>query len=533
MSFQRPFVWIGFALFLIAVFVPERGSAQDAKSAVPAPAQDPSLAEAVKALQQQVSELRSIVSDLRTESERYRSETQALREELRSAVTQMPLHAPATADATVSAQAAPSGPSGADSAPSQAGASSRLAKFEEQYDLLTGKIDDQYQTKVESGSKYRVRLSGLALLNLFTNRGAVDNADLAGLVNAPDPLGRSNSTGLSFRQSQIGLEVFGPEVAGARARGEIHFDFAGGFPNTPNGVTFGLMRLRTGTIRLDWAKTSVVAGQESPFFSALSPTSFASVAAPALAYAGNLWTWIPQIRVEHRITTSENSSVTLQAGILDGLTGEPAGSPWVRTAQAGEYSRQPAYATRAAWSHALFGQQMTFGAGGYYSRQNWGYGRNIDSWAGTLDWTAPLGSRFSLTGEFYRGRALGGLGGGLYQSALYNGYPSNPATSLRGLDAIGGWSQLKFRASPKLEFNAAAGQDNPFAGELRAFPYSAYPSNQQNGVVTRNQSELFNVIYRPRSDLIFSAEYRHIGTYEPDNARYTADHINLVMGILF
>jgi hypothetical protein len=41
------------------------------------------------------------------------------------------------------------------------------------------------------------------------------------------------------------------------------------------------------------------------------------------------------------------------------------------------------------------------------------------------------------------------------------------------------------------------------------------------------------VIYRPRSDLIFSAEYRHIGTYEPDSTRYTADHINLVMGILF
>jgi hypothetical protein len=49
----------------------------------------------------------------------------------------------------------------------------------------------------------------------------------------------------------------------------------------------------------------------------------------------------------------------------------------------------------------------------------------------------------------------------------------------------------------------------------------------------RNQSELFNVIYHPRSDLVFSAEYRHISTYETDNTRYTADHVNLVMGILF
>jgi hypothetical protein len=426
------------------------------------------------------------------------------------------------------------GPTGdeANSARAQSSSSARLEKLEEEYDLLTGKIDDQYQTKVDSGSKYRVRLSGLALVNLFTNRGAVDNADLPGLVNGPDALGRANSTGLSFRQSQIGLEVFGPEFAGARTRGEVHFDFAGGFPNTPNGVTFGLMRLRTGTLRLDWAHTSVVAGQDSPFFSPLSPTSFATVAEPAFAYAGNLWTWIPQIRVEHRITVSENSNFTLQAGILDGLTGEPS-SPWVRVAQAGEYSRQPAYGSRVAWSHGLFGQTMTFGAGGYYSRQNWGLGRNVDAYAGTADWTVPLASWLSLTGEFFRGRALGGLGGGLYQSALYNGYPTNPATSIRGLDAIGGWSQLKFRASSKLEFNAGFGQDNPFAGELRAFPYSAYQANQQNGVVTRNQSGLLNVIYRPRSDLIFSAEYRHIATFEPDNSRYTADHINLVMGILF
>ena len=546
MLFQRPLVRAVVILLPAVMVLPPWSTAQQPESAVASTPQDASLTEAVKQLQQQVSELRSIVSDLRNQSERYRTETQALREELRSAVTQIPPppqganeSAALAQSSTVPQEAKPAEPASSQvgssrpgSSRSESSASARLAKLEEEYDLLTGKIDDQYQTKVDSESKYRVRLSGLALLNLFTNRGAVDNADLPGLAGPPDAAGRTNSTALSFRQSEIGLEVFGPEVAGARARGEVHFDFAGGFPNTPNGVAFGLMRLRTGTLRLDWAHTSLVAGQDSPFFSPLSPTSFATVAEPAFAYAGNLWTWIPQVRIEHHFATSENSNFTLQAGILDGLTGEPS-APWVRNAQAGEYSRQPAYASRVAWSHGLFGQTMTFGAGGYYSRQNWGFGRNIDAYAGTLDWAVPFTSRLALTGEFFRGRALGGLGGGLYQSALYNGYPSNPATSIRGLDAIGGWSQLKFRASSKLEFNAGAGQDNPFAGELRAFPYSAYPSNQQNGVVTRNQSELFNVIYRPRSDLIFSAEYRHISTFEPDSTRYTAGHVNLVMGILF
>lgn len=522
-------------IFLVSAILVVRAIAQEPSSASSGP--DPSLADSVKQLQQQVEELRSIVSDLRSQSERYRSETEALRQELHSVVAQLPRQAAAQAaeSATTQSSSGVSGPAVADAdsvARHDQDAAARVAKLEEQYDLLTGKIDDQYQTKVESGSKYRVRLSGLVLMNLFTNRGAVENADLPGLVDGPDALGRANSTGLSLRQSQIGMEVFGPEVAGARTRGDVQVDFAGGSPLTANGVAFGLLRLRTATLHLDWPHTSVVAGQDAPFFSALSPTSFATVAEPAFAYAGNLWTWIPQIRVEHRLTLSEDSSVILQAGILDGLSGE-APLSYARTPQAGEFSRQPGYAARTAWSHNLFGQTMTFGAGGYYSRQNWGFGRNIDGWAGTLDWTAPLGPRFSLSGEFYRGRALGGLGGGLYHSALFTGYPTDPTTRARGLDAIGGWSQLKFRASAKVEFNLAAGQDNPFANEIRAFPYSAYGVGLLSSPLMRNQSELFNVIYRPRSDLVFSAEYRHISTFETDNSRYTADHVNLVMGILF
>ncbi len=50
--------------------------------------------------------------------------------------------------------------------------SERVASLEEEYQLLSGKVDDQYQTKVESASKYRVRLSGIVLMNLFSNRGS-------------------------------------------------------------------------------------------------------------------------------------------------------------------------------------------------------------------------------------------------------------------------------------------------------------------------------------------------------------------------
>jgi hypothetical protein len=507
-------------------------------------ATDPSLTEAVQQLQEQVKELRSIVADLRSESERYRAETRELRDELHAAEAQMPAVKKVAQDQT--AQTTPSdatqegqpSPQTEDqettaSPEAHSSAESRLARLEEQYDLLTGKIDDQYQTKVESRSKYKLRLSGLVLMDLFSNRGGLLNSDVPGQVDDPDPLGRSNSTGFSLRQSQIGLEVFGPDLAGARTRGDLQADFAGGFQYAPNGIALGLFRLRTATVHLDWPHTSIVAGQDAPFFSALSPTSFASLAEPALSYAGNLWMWIPQIRVEHRVELSENSLFTFQGGILDGLTGETPAYGYGRTPQAGEYSRQPGYAGRIAWSHEFAGQPFSIGGGGYYSKQNWGFGRNVNAWAGTLDWTIPLGNRLGLSGEFYRGQGLGGLGGGSYQSAIFNWNPTSPTSLIRGLDTLGGWAQLKLRPSSKVEFNVAAGQDNPFASEIRSYPYSQYGNGIGRGPAARNQSGLFNVIYHPRSDLVLSAEYGHTATYQIDNSRYSADRFNLVMGILF
>jgi hypothetical protein len=41
-----------------------------------------------------------------------------------------------------------------------------------------------------------------------------------------------------------------------------------------------------------------------------------------------------------------------------------------------------------------------------------------------------------------------------------------------------------------------------------------------------------NFIYRPRSDLLFSGEYRRLRTSEI-GALNTADQINLIMGVLF
>lgn len=476
-------------------------------------------------LQEQVSELKSLVVEMRDEVAQSRAETTELRRELETARQQ-----PATQ--AMQPGVPPAGEPGAAS-PSKNSetVANRLAKLEDDQQLLTAKVDDQYQTKIESASKYRVRFSGIVLFNLFDNIGAVDNVDFPALAAEPSPLVPGVSFGGSLRQSEFGFEAFGPDIAGARTTADIQFDFGGGFPNAPNGVTFGLARLRTGTIRFDWGHTSIIAGQDSLFISPLAPTSLASLDVPALAYSGELWGWTPQIRVEHRLDFSQSSNLLLQAGILDSLSGQSPSSEYQRLPQIGQSTRQPAYAARIAWTHEIFDRPFTLGEGGYYARQDWGFSRKLDAWAGTTDWDFSLSTKFDVSGEFYRGRAVGGLGGAIGGSVVLSGPVASPATAVRGLDSMGGWAQLKFRATSKIEFNGAFGQDNPEASEVRSS--SAGQQNYFDIWLARNQTSLFNVVYHPRSDVLMSLEYRHLRTFTTIAEPYSADHVDMSVGVLF
>ena len=485
-------------------------------------------AECIQSLQQQISELKTLVQEMRTEVGSSRDAVMALRKELSAA------RGASEQALAPSAQQPPPEPGYGTAQglpPSQQ--PETHGNEAEEIALLNGKVNEQYQTKVESASKYRVRLSGLVLFNMFSNAGSVDNIDFPHLALSGQNT-RSNGTfGGSLRQSQIGLELFGPTLLNARTSADLQFDFAGGFPSTLNGVSSGLVRLRTGTVRLDWSRTSVVAGQDVLFFSPLSPTSLASTAVPAFSYAGNIWSWTPQMRVEHKFELG-NERLTVQAGILDSFTGEPPYSGYYRTRTAGENSRQPAYAVRTAWSHGSSDDPATFGVAGYYGRQNWGFDRNVDGWAAMTDWSVPLGELFKLSGEFYGGHAAGGLGAGIGRSVFYLGPILLPTSQIVGVDTLGGWTQLKFKPTTRLEFNAAFGQDNLRADQVRAYAGTSSTFDPlYDPALFRNRSGMVNVIYRVRSNVLLSLENRQLQTFRIDESSRNANHTSMSVGVLF
>ena len=191
------------------------GAAQQAGGATEASSTE-SLRDVVRDLQQQVRELQGAVAEMREENERARADSA----ELRSLLGQMRGE---SAESQVSKSARPGAPTAAAEyalTQDQERKSERAASLEEKYELLTGKVDDQYQTKVESASKYRVRLSGIVLINAFNNKGTVDSIDVPSLTYATTPGFANGSLGATLRQSEVGLEVFGPQLAGAKTRAD-------------------------------------------------------------------------------------------------------------------------------------------------------------------------------------------------------------------------------------------------------------------------------------------------------------------------
>ena len=512
------------------------GLAQAAPAAAASPAPGET-ASAVRDLQEQVRQLQSLVEQMRTENAESRAEMHQLRQDLQStrALLERPTTVPSGSETAQNASSAnrstpASVPNSTSAVPGSAPLEERVQKLEESTSLIGAKIDEQYQTKVESASKYRARLHGIVLMNAFRNVGYSDNLDFPNYSQSV-PVGTPKATlGATLRQSEIGLEIFGPNIAGAKTSADVQLDFAGGFPGTGNGVDFGIVRLQTANLRFDWENTSLVAGQDSLFISPLSPTSFASLSTPAFAFAGNLWGWTPQLRVEHHFWLTDQQNITLQAGVLDNLDWEYSSNSFYRSAQAGEFSGQPAYAVRTSWSRPIREHPLSFGVAGYYGRQNWTWERFVDAWAGMADWQIPILPRLGLSGEFYRGRGIGGLGGAIGTSIVYGADPTFPFSPIRGLDTAGGWSQLKLQLTPKLELNGVFAEDNAFAGNVRGF---ATNQNNFGEILGRNRGTLGNFVFRPRSDLVLSAEFRRLRTFPIYGSGSATNQVNLSVGILF
>jgi hypothetical protein len=426
----------------------------------------------------------------------------------------------------------PVGPSSnATATESAASTSGDLTRMHEEQEAIQAEITQHEQIKVETASKYPVRVTGLLLFNAFSNAGLVDNIDLPSLAFAPTPGQSTGTVGASMRQTILGLEANGPRIAGAKTSGAVSVDFFGGLTYSPYTNPNGTVRLRRARIALDWTHTTLDGGIEEPLISPLSPSSYATVAQAALTWSGNLWTWAPQIRVEQRVPLPFGA-VHLEAGVLDTPPTGKTTTQIGRIVSPGEMARQPAAEGRVSF-HSSSGQHaFVLGLGAYTSQQSFTTYPSVHSWATTADWSVPLSRHFELTGEAYRGRALGGLGGSAYKNIITGIDPRTGLARTNGVDGAGGWSQIKWLVSRSAEANVSFGVDSVFASNFRRL--QLYPTSTdflQN--YDRNSTILVNVILHPKTYLILSPEFRSIESSKFGDEGYRANVFTLSAGYSF
>ncbi len=464
-------------------------------------------------LTEKIQKLSDAMASTQAQLEQSRSQLEEMRKELNELRSQMALTGAVANSPTLS-------DSSPDSSSSTQGSAEELASavrdIREHQAVEESQIATHEQTKVETESRYPIKVTGMLLLNGFVNTSAVDMAATP-TVAVPG----SGSVGASVQQTVLGFDARGPHLFGASSFADLRIDFSGSpalNTSTTNYTGYynsnsALLRLRTAHAGLQWDRTQAFFSLDHPIFSPEAPTSLTAVAEPPLAWSGNLWTWNPQGGVTVNLGPASSRGVQLQAALID--VGDAPLTPVVASSytsavtppSSAEQSSRPGVEARVA----LYGtgrddERSHVGIGGYFAPHQTSLGRSFDSWAATLDTRVLLFGGLQLSGSFYRGLGLGGLGGGAYKDFADKPNPTG-GYYFRALDDVGGWTQLKEKLNERLEFNAAYGMDNVFAGEMRHYIVTGGTMYQN---LTINRTFTGNVIYAPSAYLLFSLEYRHL-----------------------
>jgi hypothetical protein len=253
-------------------------------------------------------------------------------------------------------------------------------------------------------------------------------------------------------------------------------------------------------------------GQETPLVAGVEPRSLAASGFPDFAGAGNLWLWIPQVRVT--LMTGQRVRVALQGALL-APTSNAAQGAFATQPDSAERSGRPFAQGRLRLAWGPSDEPSEIGFGGHV-----GWIRSFDqstqdsivqSSAITFDARLDFG-RVEILGEAFVGQALGVLGGGgVGQTIGLGGVP---------VRTKGGWGQLNLRVRPQVTVGGGCGLDDPDDGDILA-------AGVQRNFVCAGMVE-----WRPRGPLVFGAELRRLET-DYAAGRFRVLHINVAAGWRF
>jgi len=388
----------------------------------------------------------------------------------------------------------------AEVAPQTAEAESPPQPVAERVEVTERRIADLDQSKISSEHRLPVTLTGMLLFNSFLNGKGAGGADNPTVL---PPNGAQASGGATFRQSVIGLKLDGPGlVGGGKVTGAIYMDFFGGGTGLNQTV-----RLRVATLDATWKNTTLGLAFDKPIIAPREPDSLAQVGVSPLTAAGNLWLWQPQVRVEQRISLTEQAGLRAQFGLYQTAeSGTGLTSPDLARARPGYQGRFEFWAKS--------GSRRIEIAPSFHVSSTRVLGQSVPSRIVSIDWLIRPAARVDFTGAFFHGENTGVIGGLRQGVNVING-------QAHAVHATGGWAQFTFRATRRASFNFYGGQEDDRNRDLSL------------GAVGKNQGYGANIIYRLGSNILTSFEASQMRTTYLGSRTVINSHYDLAFAYLF
>jgi hypothetical protein len=384
-------------------------------------------------------------------------------------------------------------------------ATAPTASLEEKVEIQGQRVEEQAQTKVEASQRFPIRLTGMALVNIFANSRQNAGSDYP-TVAAP---GGTDRGGATMRQTVLGLEYNGPQTfLGGRLHGSLFMDFYQGAAPLQEWI-----RLRTGAIQVDWATRNIKVGVDKPIFNPREPDSLAQVGISPLTGSGNLWLWLPQIRLEQDFSFGASSGLRAQVGAVQTREVSPyGGAPPTSKIE----SVRPGVEGRFQAFHKFDDQRRMEFSVGFHTSKTHASGFSIPSNLVSLDWFFNPWKRLEFSGAFFSGQNVANLGTG----AINQGYYIT-AYYAEAIHSRGGWGQFTIHALPRLDFHLFTGQQD-------------YEDVQLNpGSLGKNLTYGGNLFFRVAPNVIVGPEITQLRSVYLGQGTRINNHYDLAFAYLF